>query len=72
MDTSEDFVVSTSSLTHSSSPYANFSVENGWLNRKGKIYVPCSRELKIKVLQENHDSPCTGHPGQEKTIQLVR
>ena len=72
MDTSEDFAMSTSSLTHSSSPYANFSVENGWLKRKGKIYVPCARELRIKVLQENHDSPCAGHPGQDKTVQLVR
>ena len=51
MDISEDFVVPTSSLTHSSSPYANFSVKNGWLKRKGKIYVPCAWELRIKVLQ---------------------
>ena len=47
-------------------------MENGWLKQKGKIYVPCARELRIKVLQENHDSPCAGHPGQDKTVQLVR
>ena len=46
--------------------------ENGWLKWKGKIYVPCAWELRIQVLQENHDSPCAGHPGQDKTVQLVR
>lgn len=72
MNNDEDLASSTSSLHRISSPYANFSVENGWLKRKGKLYVPCARELRAKVLQENHDSPCAGHPGQDKTGQLVR
>ena len=69
---SEDLAASTSSNTRQASPFAKFSVENGWLKRKGKVYVPCARELRAKVLHENHDSPCAGHPGQLKTYQLVR
>ena len=42
------------------------------MKRKGKIYVPCARELRTKVLVENHDSPSAGHPGQDKTVHLVR
>ena len=58
--------------THASS-FNKFSVENGWVKRKGKIYVPSARDLRRKVLlQENHDSPCASHPGQDKIVQLVR
>ncbi|MCO5555871.1 hypothetical protein L7F22_009416 [Adiantum nelumboides] len=68
----DESVSSASSSRPISSPFAKFSVENGWVKRKGKIYVPCAQELRTRVLQENHDSPCAGHPGQDKTVQLVR
>ena len=72
MENSEDLAPCTSSFTRKASPFANISVENGWLKRKGKIYVPSAWELRAKVLQENHDSPCAGHLGFDKIIQLVR
>ena len=72
MENSEDLAPSTSPFIRKASPFANFSVENGWLKRTGKIYVPSARELRAKVLQENHDSPYVGHLGFDKTVQLVR
>ena len=72
MENSEDLAPSTSSFTRKASPFANFLVENGWIKKKGKIYVPSVRELHAKVLQENHNSPCGGHLGFDKIVQLVR
>ena len=72
MENSEDLAPSTCSFTRKASPFANFSVENGWLKWKGKIYVPSARKLRAKVLQENHDSPCAGYLGFDKIVQLVR
>ena len=42
IEVSEEPSSSTSSLQHSSSPYANFSMAHGCLKWKGKIYVPCA------------------------------
>ena len=72
MENSKNLAPSTSSFTRKASQFANFSVENGWLKGKGKIYVPSARELCAKVLQENHKSPCVGHLGFDKIVQLVR
>lgn len=38
---------------------------------KEKIVIPDQDQLKIDILQQRHDSPLAGHPGQEKTIKLV-
>ena len=54
------------------SSFKNFSVENGFLKRKGKICVPSARELRKKVMPDSHDAPCARHPGVDKTTQLVR
>ena len=72
MENSEELAPSTSSFIRKASPFANFSVENGWLKWKGKIYVPIARELRAKVLQENHNSPCAGHLGFCKRVHLAR
>ena len=58
--------------TNKSSSFSNFSEENGFIKRKGKICVPSARELREKVMHDNHDVPCVGHPGIDKKIQLVR
>jgi len=31
---------------------------------EGRIYVPNSKKLREKILQENHNSVDVGHPGQ--------
>ena len=38
---------------------------------KEKIAIPNDDSIKLKILNQRHDSPLAGHPGQEKTIKLV-
>ena len=40
--------------------------EDGIVYMKGRIYVPNSKKLKEKILQENHDSVDVGHPEQQR------
>ncbi|KAH7314786.1 hypothetical protein KP509_21G019900 [Ceratopteris richardii] len=65
-------VISSPSKANKSSPYCNFSKENGILRRKGKVCIPNSWDLRRIVMHDNHDVPCARHPSVGKTIQLVR
>ena len=42
------------------------------LRRDQRIYVPDSNDLRLRVLQNKHDHPLSGHFGQNKTLALVR
>lgn len=44
----------------------------GILLARDVVYVPAYETLKVRVLQQAHDSVQTGHPGQHKTLELVR
>ena len=44
----------------------------GFLLYDGRIYVPSLGSLRTRVLQERHDHPLSGHPGQSKTLELLR
>ncbi|CAO1629501.1 unnamed protein product [Parajaminaea phylloscopi] len=37
----------------------------------GRIAIPKSEPLRTKLLAQAHDSPLSGHPGREKTFDLV-
>ena len=39
---------------------------------QGKIYVPNSKKLKEKILQENHNLVNVGHPGQQRILELIK
>ena len=43
----------------------------GKLVYRGKFYVPNYDPLKLKILELCHDNPSAGHPGREKTFELV-
>src|ERR1700761_3855867 len=49
---------------------SEWSIENGLLYYRGKIYVPGS-ELRRQILTLCHDSKLAGHPGRWKTLELV-
>src|ERR1700761_2989445 len=49
---------------------SEWSIENGLLYYRGKIYVPRS-ELRRWILTLCHDSKLAGHPGRWKTLELV-
>ena len=58
---------------HLSEPKPHWSVTpDGFLRRDNLIYVPDSNDLRLRVLRYKHDHILSGHPGQSKTIDLIR
>ena len=49
---------------------SEWSLENGLLYYRGKIYIP-GAELCHQILTLCHDSKLTGHPRRWKTLELV-
>ncbi|MBW0552264.1 hypothetical protein O181_091979 [Austropuccinia psidii MF-1] len=39
---------------------------------KDQVVVPNESTIQLNILQKRHDSPLTGHPGQEKTLKIVK
>ena len=46
--------------------------DDGILLINGLIAVPDNAQVKLEILRMKHDHPTAGHPGREKTIQLVK
>lgn len=57
----------------SEAPHTRWSTHNDGLVRlDGRIYVPDHNDLRLRVLRYKHDHALSGHPGQNKTLELVR
>ncbi|MBW0479620.1 hypothetical protein O181_019335, partial [Austropuccinia psidii MF-1] len=39
---------------------------------QGPVVVPNDPTIQLRILHKRHDSPLAGHPGQEKTLKLVK
>ncbi|MBW0477862.1 hypothetical protein O181_017577 [Austropuccinia psidii MF-1] len=39
---------------------------------KDRVVIPSNEEIQLNILQKHHYSPLTGHPGQEKTLKLIK
>ncbi|MBW0470413.1 hypothetical protein O181_010128 [Austropuccinia psidii MF-1] len=39
---------------------------------KDRVVKPRNEEIQLNILQKHHDSQLTGHPGQEKTLKLIK
>ncbi|MBW0517664.1 hypothetical protein O181_057379 [Austropuccinia psidii MF-1] len=39
---------------------------------KGRVVITSNEEIQLNILQKRHDSPLAGHPGQEKTLKLIK
>jgi len=39
---------------------------------EGRMYVPNSKKLKEKILQENHDLVDVGHSEQQRMLELIK
>ncbi|MBW0464692.1 hypothetical protein O181_004407 [Austropuccinia psidii MF-1] len=39
---------------------------------KDRVVVPRNEEIELNILLKHHDSPLDGHPGQEKTLKLIK
>lgn len=49
-----------------------YRLNDGVLTTRGLIYVPNSEDIKVRILKQAHDSKETGHPGQAKTLEVIR
>src|ERR1700761_5526720 len=45
---------------------------DGFLRHHDLIYVPDSHDLRLRILHHKHDHILSGHPGQNKTVKLIR
>ncbi|QRW23874.1 Retrotransposable element Tf2 protein [Rhizoctonia solani] len=51
--------------------YRDYNWEEDLLWYRGKLVVPDSEPLKERLLKEFHNSPLAGHPGQQRTLELL-
>ncbi|KIO15013.1 hypothetical protein M404DRAFT_78252, partial [Pisolithus tinctorius Marx 270] len=52
---------------------SQWSVDDAsFLRLDGRIYVPDSNDLRLRVLRFKHDHPLSGHFGQNRTLELIR
>ncbi|QRW15583.1 Retrotransposable element Tf2 protein [Rhizoctonia solani] len=51
--------------------FKDYKMEAGLLFYQGRIVVPNMGTLRTDLLQIFHDSPLAGHPGRQRTLELV-
>ncbi|MBW0545544.1 hypothetical protein O181_085259 [Austropuccinia psidii MF-1] len=39
---------------------------------KDRVVIPSNEEIQLNIIQKHHESPLAGHPGQEKTLKLIK
>jgi hypothetical protein len=44
---------------------------DGLVYYKGRLYIPADQGLRQAVVEQCHDAPTAGHPGRDRTIELV-
>ena len=60
-------------LPHKPDPEHKWSrSDTGFLLHDGTVYVPNNGDLWTHVLKACHDHPLAGHPGQTKSLELIR
>ncbi|KAF8675264.1 hypothetical protein RHS04_06745 [Rhizoctonia solani] len=52
--------------------YRDYDWEGDLLWYQGKLVVPDNEPLKEQLLREFHNSPLAGHPGQQRTLELLK
>jgi hypothetical protein len=52
--------------------FKNYHIKEGILFNQDRVYIPAAPGLRIKVLQEHHKTPITGHLGRDKTLERVQ
>ena len=40
-------------------------------NSSSQMYIPDDNSLRMHIIAAHHDSPITGHPGYQKTQELI-
>jgi hypothetical protein len=52
--------------------FKNYHIKEGIFFNQDRVYIPAAPGLRIKVLQEHHETPITGHLGRDKTLESVQ
>ncbi|MBW0482069.1 hypothetical protein O181_021784 [Austropuccinia psidii MF-1] len=52
--------------------YYNLEPQTKLVLFEDRVVIPSNNELQLDILQKCHDSPLAGHPGQEKTLNLIK
>lgn len=53
-------------------PYEDWTLTEGLLRRKGKIYIPLNEEIRKDLLYRYHDLRLTGHKGPKQTTAIIQ
>ena len=61
----------TTKAWHISLSDCNFDQDTGRLFRKGKLWVPNDDILRLTLIEAHHTSVSAGHPGRERTLELI-
>jgi len=48
-----------------------WQIEEGFVLKEGRVYVPKDEKLRVEIIQLHHDTPIAGHRGQWKMVELV-
>ncbi|KXN89545.1 hypothetical protein AN958_05549 [Leucoagaricus sp. SymC.cos] len=48
-----------------------FTESNGMIYYQGRIYIPPGDDLRSRIIQEFHNAPDAGHPGQHWTLEVL-
>ena len=52
--------------------FKDWKEEDGVIMKDKQMYVPDEEDLRLQVVKLHHDTPVAGHPGYEKTIELLQ
>ena len=59
-------------LAHQTEPKPQWSITpDRFFCHDNLIYIPDSNDLRLQVLRYKHDHILSGHPGQNKTVDLI-
>jgi hypothetical protein len=61
-----------SRLRQEATDSTDWKLENGLVQYKNRLYVPENDNLRTYIIREAHDQVSTAHPGQSKTIKILR
>ena len=60
-------------IAHQKEPQPGWTVTpDGFFRHDNLIYIPDANDLRLRVLRYKHDHILSGHPGQNKTVDLIR
>jgi hypothetical protein len=65
-------VLSTKGIPPIKSSLSDWKMEDGKLFYQNRCYIPNSEGIRKLIVQEIHDSPMTGHPGRDSTLEMIQ